>query len=186
MHADIERWNRKYEERNPHPTFEPDAILARHRHLLDGRGNALDVACGVGHNATYLAQLGYNVIAVDGSIVGLSHCRKALKGTDLNVQLIAMDLDNFMPPAEFFDVILIVRFLDRALIPPLKRALRPGGLFIYETFNRNLLRERPSFNEHFLLELGELMGFFEDFELISTNDSEDLTDSLTHWVGRKP
>ena len=59
-------------------------------------------------------------------------------------------------------------------------------MFIYETFNRNLLRERPTFNEKFLLELGELADMFKDFGLITTNDSAELRESLTHWVGRKP
>lgn len=186
MRTDIERWNQKYREKNPHPTFEPDAILSRYQYLLDGRGTALDVASGVGHNAMHLAKLGYDVLAVDGSIVGLRHAKEALKGSGLNVQLVVMDLDNFAPPAHAFDVVLIVRFLDRALISRLKRALRSGGTLICETFNRNVLRERPAFNEHFLLELGELAGMFEDLDPVSTNDSADLKDSLTHWVGRKP
>ncbi len=79
MHPDIERWNRKYQNGNPNPAFEPDPLLSDYRHLLDGKGKALDVACGVGHNALFLARLGYDVVGVDGSIVGLRYCQNTLQ-----------------------------------------------------------------------------------------------------------
>ncbi len=186
MRGDIERWNRKYEERNPHPSFEPDSIVVTHQHLLTGCGKALDVACGVGHNAIFLAGLGYHVLGVDGSLIALRLCRDVTRSRDLPLDLLAMDLDTFHPPADYFDVILVVRFLDRKLIPRLKRALRPSGLVIYQTFNRNLLRQRPTFNEEFLLELGELASLFQDLSCITSNDAQDLEESLTHWIGRKP
>ena len=75
MQQDVERWNRKYSKGNPNPDFEPDSLLKRYVPLLDGKGIALDVACGVGHNAIFLAKRGYDVIAIDGSVTGLNYCR---------------------------------------------------------------------------------------------------------------
>ena len=184
MREDIERWDKKYADAIPHPD-EPDPILAEYRNLLDGQGRALDVACGMGHNAMYLARLGYQVVAIDGSMVGLRHCRKALCQTDLPVSLVAMDLDSFAPPPEYFDLVIVVRFLDRLLIPRLKDALHAGGLLLYKSFNRNLLVERPEFNPDYLLEPGELAERFEDFRCIATNDSEAISETQTYWIGRK-
>ncbi len=155
-------------------------------HLLDGKGIALDVACGVGHNAIFLAKRGYDVIAIDGSITGLNYCREAIRASDLRINLVAADLERLSLPPDCFDLVLVIRYLYRPLIAQLKRAVKPGGLVIYQTFNSNHLREKPDFNREYLLEHGELSERFADFQLIATNDSPRLQDSLTYFIGRKP
>ena len=184
MREDIERWNRKYLSAELR-LEKPDWLLTEYRSLLDGEGRAIDVACGMGHNAIFVAEQGYEVVAVDGSIVALDNLRCALHGRDLPIELVAVDLDDFTLPPSSFDLILVVRFLNRELIPRLKSSLRPGGLFMYRTFNRNLLRDRPAFNPEFLLEPGELAGSFDDFETLATNDSHAIEESLSYWVGRR-
>ena len=184
--ADRDRWDRKYSAGNPNPAFAPEPILAAQAQLLDGRGIALDVACGVGHNALFLARRGYEVVAVDGSPVGLRYAREALAGTNLRVRLVAADLDRFLPPQDYFSLVVVIRFLSRPLIPRLKRALVPGGLVIYQTFNRNRLAAHPAFHEEYLLQPGELARRFADFECIATNDAPGLGDEQTYWIGRRP
>lgn len=184
--ADRERWDRKYTAGNPHPDFVPDPILTQYAHLLDGNGWALDVACGVGHNALFLAHRGYDVLAVDGSQVGLRYGHAAARERALPVHFVATDLDRFTPPSRRFGLVLVMRFLSRPLLPLLKEALRPGGLMIYQTFNLNWRRVNPSFNPEYLLQPGELAGFFPDFEVIATNDAGDIADDLTYWIGRRP
>lgn len=184
--ADIERWNGKYASHNPHPDFAPDAILTQYAHLLDGQGLALDVACGVGHNALYLARRGYEVIAVDGSLTGLRYCRERLRATPLPVHLVVADLEEFVPPPERFALVLVVRYLNRPLIAHLKRALVPGGLLIYQTFNRHRLLMNPDFNPDYLLEPGEFRHLFADFETLASNDTPDMRDPMSFWIGRRP
>ena len=184
--ADIERWDRKYAGGNPNPAFAPDAILTQYAHLLDGQGMALDVACGVGHNALYLARRGYEVLAVDGSLTALRYCRRQIASTPLPVHLVVADLDRFVPPPGRFSLVLVVRFLSRALIPHLKRALLPGGLMIYHTFNRHRLLLNPDFNPDYLLEPGELRTLFADFEEIASNDTPAMRDPISHFIGRRP
>ena len=184
--ADRERWDRKYTAGNPHPDFVPDPILTQYAHLLDGNGWALDVACGVGHNALFLARHGYDVLAVDGSLVGLQYGRAAARERALPVHFAAADLDRFAPPPRRFGLILVMRFLSRPLLPLLKEALVPGGLMIYQTFNLNWRRANPAFNPEYLLAPGELAGAFGDYEVIATNDATDVADDLTYWIGRRP
>jgi len=186
MRDDIVRWNQKYREGNPNPGFEPDPILKDHSNLLDGKGTALDLACGVGHNAIYLAARGYRVIAVDGSITGLRYCREAIRGKTLPISLIAADLDHFTLPNGYFDLVLVVRYLYRPLIPQIKRTLKPNGLLIYKTFNINHHHEHPGFNKEYLLRHGELKKSFSEFHLLATNDSGRLQDNLTYLIARKP
>jgi SAM-dependent methyltransferase len=185
VRSEIERWNAKYLAANPNPGFEPDPLLLELAPLLRG-GLALDVACGVAHNAMFIAEHGYDVLAVDGSLTALRYAREQLRSRRLPVQLVAVDLDRVSPPAGYFDLIVVVRYLDRNLIPRLARGLRPGGLLVYKTFNVHYQRERPAFNPDYLLRPGELSRLLRDLEPIMTNDGPELRVSETYWVGRLP
>lgn len=186
MREDRIRWDRKYAAGNPNPDFEPDPLLQEYHALLDGRGRALDVACGVGHNALDLAARGYDVLGIDGSVVALRYAREAARRAKLAVAFVALDLGQFAPPPSSFSLVVVFRYLDRTLIPRLLRSLRPGGLLIYKSFNTNLLRERPDFNPDYLLDPGESAALFAGLEPIGTNDSTSLTATATWWVGRCP
>jgi tellurite methyltransferase len=186
VRADIERWDRKYTRGNPNPAFTPDALLLTHRALLDGRGLALDLACGVGHNALFLARLGYEVLAVDGSLRGLAYARDALRREHLQVHLVAADLQRLALPRGRFDVIVVIRYLERTLLPAIKEAVRPGGLLLYKTFNLNHARERPDFSRAYLLAPGELRELLADFECIDANDDSPPHESLSWCIARRP
>ncbi len=186
MRQDVERWDRKYRDGNPNPGFEPEPLLISHAQLLDGKGTALDLACGVGHNAMFLARRGYTVTAIDGSETGLGYCRAATRNTPLRIHLVAADLERISLPRDHFDVVLVVRYLYRPLMAQIKTALKPGGLVIYKTFNTNHLRERPDFKKEYLLERGELPGWFSGYDLIATNDSPRVEDTCSYLIGRKP
>jgi tellurite methyltransferase len=185
MKSDIERWNRRYAETEMDSAPEVEPLLLDYRYLLNGKGTALDVACGQGQNTVYLASLGFEVIGVDGSIVGLRRCQRALQRRGLKAGLIAADLDEFPLPHNHFDVVLVVRFLNHTLIPSLKETLKPEGLLIYATFNKNVLHRRPTLNKCFVLELGELLDLFSDFEIIATNDNKGLTQETTYLIARR-
>lgn len=186
MLDDAKRWNQKYRAKLDARPAPCDPLLRQHRALLEGRGDALDVACGKGQNARYLAECGNRVVAMDISIVALRACRRRLKGSGLPVSLLAMDLDFFRPRGASFDLIVVIRYLNRPLIPRLKEALRPGGVMVYATFNANYLREKPSFNPRFVVELGELSAAFADLQTCSSNDTVSNREPLSYWVGHKP
>lgn len=183
---DRERWERKYAAGNPNAAFVPDPLLVRHAQLFNGDGWALDAACGVGQNAIWLAQRGYEVLAVDGSLAGLRYGREANAGADVRVHFVAADLDRFVLLEDTFALIIVFRYLDRALVPRLKRAVVPGGLIVYETFNVNRLRSAPQMTRSYLLDPGELARLFADFDAIETNDTPTVREELSHWIGRRP
>ncbi|MGF1614770.1 MAG: class I SAM-dependent methyltransferase [Gammaproteobacteria bacterium] len=185
MKQDIARWNDRYRLANPNPDFQPNPLLRHYRTLLEGKGKVLDVACGVGHNALFLAELGNEVVAVDGSLVGLAYCQERLRDRALSVALVAADLERFFPPANYFDMVLVVRYHDRRLFSRWSAALRSGGLFIYHTFNRNLLQTRPHFPRHYLLERGELSRRLRRFCVLATNDGPGMQDTESYWIGYK-
>jgi tellurite methyltransferase len=184
--ADRERWESKYAAGNPNAAFSPDPLLVQHAQLFDGHGWAFDVACGVGQNAIWLARRGYEVLAVDGSFTGLRYGREAAAATDAHVHFVAADLDRFIVPEGTFALIIVFRYLDRSLVPRLKQAVVPGGLIVYETFNINRLRSSPQMTRSYLLEPGELARLFGDFETVETNDTADVREELSYWIGRRP
>ncbi|MDH3317215.1 MAG: class I SAM-dependent methyltransferase, partial [Gammaproteobacteria bacterium] len=57
---------------------------------------------------------------------------------------------------------------------------------IYNTFNRNLLEQKPEMNPDYLLEPGELARRFSHFEPIASNDRSTNREVSSWWIGRKP
>lgn len=137
-----------------HGQLEPSGWVRRFARLIAAGGAVLDLACGQGRHARYLAGLGYRVEAVDRDSAALT----ALAGT-VGVATRCADLEGAPWPyqAGSFDGIVVTNYLYRPLVPDLLAALRPGGVLIYETFalgNEKL--GRPS-NPEFLLRPQELL-----------------------------
>jgi SAM-dependent methyltransferase len=138
----------------------PATWLTSHRHLLPASGDALDLACGRGRNALWLAQQGFRVQAIDRDDVALAALRDEAAARGLPIETRVCDLESGEPvlAPRTFDVIVVVHYLHRPLIPHLMAALRPGGVLVYETFTAaQALRGKPS-NPAFLLQPGELVA----------------------------
>ncbi|CAN5230509.1 methyltransferase domain-containing protein [soil metagenome] len=162
-----ERWNARYtQDFQPFPDA-PAPWLVAHRALLTGGGRALDVACGDGRNARYLAQHGYTVDAIDASDVAIEALRAAAQERGLAIRPLVVDLEHEPPPPGPYDVVVTMNFLQRDLLGPLQDALAPGGLLFYETFGQAHVNELGrSFNPAYLLENGELLRAFGALELV--------------------
>ena len=129
--ADRERWNARYASGEYAARTHPSALLAAWTDRLP-RGRALDVACGLGRNAIHLAAHGYAVDAMDVSDVALAKARERAVAAEVTVNWIEADLDRPDIARGAYDVVVVARFLDRALIPRLVQSLRPGGHVVYD------------------------------------------------------
>jgi len=152
----------------------PCRWLVDNSQLLPARGDALDVACGHGRHALWLAERGFRTTAVDGDsalIRSLNH-EAVSRALPLHAQTI--DLENgppFLLP-DSFDLIVVVHYLHRPLCPALVAALRPSGVLVYETFTRaQAARGKPS-NPAFLLEAGELLRLVQPLEVLAHREGE--------------
>ncbi len=161
-----EKWNQRYadDSMTPFPA-RPTEWLVEHRSLLKAlpaAGRALDVACGDGANARYLAELGFEVDAVDVSDVLIARLAQAAAALHLNVSPRVLDLEGpVVFPAHEYAVIVNFNFLQRSLFDGLARALRPGGLLLFETFGRAHVDDLGhDFRAEFLLGDNELLGAF--------------------------
>ncbi|HLC41469.1 MAG TPA: class I SAM-dependent methyltransferase [Methylomirabilota bacterium] len=100
----------------------------------------LDVACGTGSHLFRLAQRGYQVAGLDLSKENLDYVRQKAANRSLSVELIHADMARFRVPRPFDAVICMQDsqghlLTSEAILDHLKavaRALRPGGLYIFD------------------------------------------------------
>ena len=128
--ADRDRWNARYAEGAYESRRHPSPFLEQNAHLLPLHGRALDLACGAGRNAIYLARHGLAVDAVDISRVALERGRA--DAGDLPIRWIECDLDDGFEASMDYDLIVNIRYVNLPLVSTLIESLRPGGILAIE------------------------------------------------------
>jgi SAM-dependent methyltransferase len=153
---------------------DPAMWLTSHRSLLPVGGDSLDMACGSGRHAIWLAEQGFRTLAVDRDAVVIGALSQEAARRGLSIQTRVVDLeggDPFLKP-DSFDLIVVVHYLHRPLFPALVRAVRPGGALVYETFTRaQAARGKPT-NPAFLLEPGELSMLVRPLEIAASREGD--------------
>ncbi len=185
---DRERWEGRYERDAGEAERTPSEFVAAHAHLLHGR--VLDVAAGAGRNALFLARRGLSVDAIDIAFAGLQRLRRVAIAEGLRVRAVQADLDAFPLPAARFDAIINIRYLQRALFAPMQRAVKPGGLVLFETFLIDQQTIGHPRHPEFLLQRGELRAAFRAFELLEYEEglftSSGSPAFLARMLARRP
>jgi SAM-dependent methyltransferase len=146
----------------------------QHADLLPRQGRALDVACGRGRHALWLAERGLATLAIDRDADAVRELNDIAREGGLPLRAEARDLERGDDPFRdaTFDVIVVVHYLHRPLFPSLVAALAPGGLLIYETFTRaQAARGKPT-NPDFLLEPGELLELVRSLEVLASREGD--------------
>lgn len=180
------KWNRIYYERALQAYPPPDALLVAYApkpEQIAPRRVALDLAAGLCQNATWLAEQGYLVNAMDISHVALERGRAEMAMRNLrNINFIQTDLDSVELMKNTYDLVCCFRFLSRHLLPDIRQAIVPGGMIIYQTWNIRRLNRHPDMSRAFLLELRELPKFFPGWEVLHDDEVGDVS----HFVARRP
>ena len=166
MTDDIKKkWDQKYLEAEEQQGTAVEVLL-ENLHLLPRQGKALELACGLGANALLLSEQGLDTHAWDLSPVAIERLYRLAQGRKLHVHGEARDILQQPPLPDSFDVIIASYFLDRALIPHIKNALRPHGLLFYQTFTQARVSNAGPQNEEFRLAENELLRLFSDFQIV--------------------
>ena len=155
--SDRKKWDARYAGVHEAPLQPPSDLL---QHLVtnptaDGslgpltrlvsgtstvsNGRALDVACGGGRNALWLAGRGFTVDGLDISGIGLQRGRTAARNAGLEVNWIQADLDRELPLSSPYQsgpyqLILMMRYLNLACLTRLQDLLAPGGWLVAEVY----------------------------------------------------
>lgn len=186
--------------------WEPAPFLEEVELLLPTSGRAVDLACGSGRNAVYLGLQRLRrssaheiqnqtrgaaddmVLGVDILPDAIEQARRLRRAAGCPARLVRFHCADLTDEAKIrsilrpqrYSVVMCFRYLDRALLPHIGRALSPGGMVVYETFlaKQREVHGKPS-NPAFLLEPGELRRAFEDLEILRYREGEDATGNFT-------
>lgn len=152
------------------------------------RADVLDIGCGGGRDAIYLAKQRMNVMAIDHEAKVLKRSKKlaALSGANVKFKCCDIKKDNCLP-AQKFDVITVVRFLNRELYPYIVESLKPGGVIVFQTFVEGVEAFGSPKNPNFILNKGELSEVFSGFTTI-VDRIENLDDGrpVVCFIAQKP
>lgn len=139
------RWNRRWAEERGRSATGPSGFLVSEVEGLTP-GAALDLACGAGRNAVWLARQGWRVTGVDFSEVALGLARALAAEAAVPVEWIEADVAVWTPPAQAYDLVCVL-YLQlpaverRRALAHAAAALRPGGTLLVVGHDRLNLSE---------------------------------------------
>lgn len=127
--ADRVRWDEKY-GRNAGGSPGLPEVFAPYVDAIPTTGHVLDLACGAGAAAVWLAERGLTVWGVDVSAVAIEQAQELARrhGVSDRCRFRVADLDDGLPPGPQVDMIHCHRFRDPRLYQAMVDRLMPGGL----------------------------------------------------------
>jgi SAM-dependent methyltransferase len=178
MPTRLEQWDQRY--RDGEQVFNTPAPLVVDFTRSLAPGSALDFACGPGRNALYLAQLGWRVTAVDGSLVAMDLLRARAGKLPIDAHVADLEAEKFDVSPEAYDLVLSCYYIQRSLIPTMKSALRTGGLLIMIVHLAGDDQPRGSPARAYP---GELLAFFDGWNILFYREGEPGESCHRHAVG---
>ena len=159
-------WDRRYRE-GEHVRDEPHPLITGFAAKITP-GSALDVACGTGRHAIWLARRGWQVTAVDSSptAIDILGQRASEKGLVVNTVLADLERREFVIEPESYELIVVCNYLQRDLFPSIRVGTRIGGIVIAIIAMVDPDPNIRPMNPAYLLNPGELRAQFEGWDLI--------------------
>jgi tellurite methyltransferase len=165
---DIRGWEQRYGT-GDEPEWAPTPLVIEIAGKLKA-GRALDLACGTGRNALWLAQQGWSVTAVDGSAAAIGILRRRAEAAGVRIDARVADLEKgeFEIEPSSWDLIAICYYLQRDLLQPAKLGVVPGGVLMAIVHIAEP-GERPS---QFRMRPGELAWGFEGWDILHSYEGK--------------
>jgi len=182
------RWDERFRRVQYLYGEEPNAFLVEHVHRLPKGGKVLCLASGEGRNAVYLAGLGFQVTAVDGSEVGMEKACQLAARRGVVMHTLVSDLCDFEPETGAWDAVVAVWcHLSSAFRPTVHhrivRGLRRGGVLVLEDDHPTQVRNGAGqvADLDLLARLDELRGNFSRLQPLHTFEGErDVQERSVH------
>jgi tellurite methyltransferase len=186
---DIRGWNERYRSaQQPADAPEAAATLLIETASQLAPGKALDLACGTGRNALWLAEHGWTVTAVDGAAAAIHILRDRASQRSIRVNSRVADIEKreYLIEPSAWDLIVICYYLQRDLFEPAKRGLAPGGLLLAIVH----ITEPGEQATYKRLRPGKLQSYFQGWEILHSYEGKprDLAHqrAVAEIVARRP
>jgi len=132
--VDARDWNQRYEGTELVWTVRPNRFLVEETEGMTP-GRALDLACGEGRHAVWLAGLFWEVRAVDWSDVAIAKGRQLAEKHAARIEWTVADLNDYEPEPEWADLAIVfyLQLPSEERAPILRKAaaaVGPGGTFL--------------------------------------------------------
>jgi len=134
----------------------------------------LDLGCGAGNNAKFLAENGFDVYGIDGSETAVKICEERFRKWGLKAHFIRGDFLSLPYKNDFFDLIVDRESLCanrtvhiKKIIDDIFRKLKPAGFFIsfmFNEFHPNKSSFRGTGRVH-LANMEEILGWLSNFKI---------------------
>lgn len=157
----------------------PPPVFAHVERLFPTQGNAIEVACGRGRGAVWLASRGMDVWAVDVSPVAIDLARQlaSLSGVADRCRFDVVDLDDGLPQGPPVDLLFCYLFRDQRLDQAMMERLAPEGLLAVAVQSEVDVGPGP-----FRVRPDELRDAFGELEILDDGEGEGLA-----WIlARRP
>ena len=187
---EIRSWDERYrsEERSAEDLDAAPTPLVVETSKMLAPGRALDLACGSGRNALWLAEQGWSVTAVDGSQVAIEilRSRASERGAAVNMKVADLEKFGYLIEPTSWNLIAICYYLQRDLFEPAKQGVVPGGILI-SIVHLTEPGEDPTAHR---LGPGELERYFQGWEILHRHEGRPNDTahqrSVAEIVARRP
>ncbi len=180
---DRDHWDMRW-ARRPAGEPQPPEAAQGELGLLPRSGRALDIACGQGNQAVWLARRGLEVTAVDISTEALARARALAEhhGVSDRVTFVEHDLDEGLPPGSTdLDVVVCQRFLHRGFLAGLNEVLRPSGVAAVSVLS-DVGAPASAVGSPHRVRAGELPALLAGMEIIRSDEG----DGVAKVLARRP
>src|SRR5437899_4940942 len=169
-------WDRRYRE-GEHVRDEPHPLITGFAPKITP-GSALDVACGTGRHAIWLARRGWQVTAVDSSrtAIDILGQRASEKGLVVSTVLADLERHEFVIEPESYELIVVCNYLQRDLFPSIRAGTRIAGIVVAIIAMVDSDPNIRPMNPAYLLNPGELRAQFEGWDLIHDVEGKPAED----------
>ena len=172
-------WEESYQRPGKLDTFgggQPNESIVRAAFLIPAGARVLDIGCGEGRNALYLAGLGFQTSAFDISVSGIKKLREMADQRNLIIGASVCDMREYNFP-HHYDLIVCqgcLHLIERAewklLINRMKKFTTPGGYHVTGVFTDTV--PEPEDQRGLMIGLfkeGELEGQYHDWKIVESN-----------------
>ena len=169
---DLRGWDQRYRsgERPAEDLEAAPAPLVIETASQLAPGKVLDLACGAGRNALWLAEHGWRVTAVDGApaAIEILRHRAAARGVQVDARVADLEKGEYRIEQSWWDLIVMSYYLQRDLFEPAERGLAPGGVLV-AIVHITESGEEPTYKR---LPPGELRVYFQGWEILHSYEGK--------------